>query len=151
MHGGIPKLRRLSLLEYLLGVHMGIPKLERSTLQDLPSSSSIAHLKIPFIHNSLQSREVSALLKLFSSTTNKYFQEGLLFLLPSQNFLQRKSKLKDCKTVKRKTGTEAEKNRTVERKEFFSMHFCNSNQKTLNRRLKGNCMEHTVKKFRSKR
>ena len=28
-HGGIPKLRRLSLLEYLLGVHLGIPKLER--------------------------------------------------------------------------------------------------------------------------
>ena len=50
---GIPKLRRLSLLEYLLGVHMGIPKLERLTLQDLLSSSSIAHLKTPFIHNSL--------------------------------------------------------------------------------------------------
>ena len=49
---GHPKLRRLSLLEYLLGVHMGIPKLERLTLQDLLSSPSIAHLKTPFIHNS---------------------------------------------------------------------------------------------------
>jgi len=39
--------------------------------------------------------------------------------LPAQKFLQRKSKLKDCKTVKRKTGTEAEKNRTTERKEFL--------------------------------
>src|SRR3954467_14152971 len=79
VHGGIPKLRRFSLLEYLLGVHMGIPKLERLTLRDLLSSSSITHLKTPFI----------------------------------------KSKLKDCKTVKRKTGAEAEKNRTAERKEFF--------------------------------
>ena len=53
MHGGIPKLRRLRLLEYLLGLHGGIPKLERLTLQDLLSSSSIAHLKTPFIDNSL--------------------------------------------------------------------------------------------------
>ena len=52
MRGGIPKLRRLSLLEYLLGVHGGIPKLERLTLQDLLSSPSVAHLKTPFIHNS---------------------------------------------------------------------------------------------------
>jgi hypothetical protein len=52
MHGGIPKLRCLSLLEYLLGMHGGIPKLERLTLLDLLSSSSIAHLKTPFIHNS---------------------------------------------------------------------------------------------------
>src|ERR1041385_3844152 len=52
MHGGIPKLRRLSLLEYLLGMHGGIPKLERLTLLDVLSSSSIAHLKTPFIHNS---------------------------------------------------------------------------------------------------
>ena len=51
--GGIPKLRRLSLLEYLLGVQLGIPKLERLTLLDLLSSPSIAHLKTPFIHNSL--------------------------------------------------------------------------------------------------
>ena len=50
---GIPKLRRLSLLEHLLGVHMGIPNLERLTLQDLLSSSFIAHLKTRFIHNSL--------------------------------------------------------------------------------------------------
>ena len=49
---GIPKLRRLSLLEYLLGMHGGIPKLERLTLLDILSSSSIAHLKTPFIHNS---------------------------------------------------------------------------------------------------
>ena len=35
MHGGIPKLRRLSLLEYFLGVHGGIPKLERLTLLNL--------------------------------------------------------------------------------------------------------------------
>ena len=52
MHGGIPKLRSLNLLEYLLGVHMGIPKLERLTLQDLLSSLYIAHLKTPFIPNS---------------------------------------------------------------------------------------------------
>src|SRR3954464_15280866 len=52
MHGGIPKLRRLSLLEYLLGMHGGIPKLERLTLPNLLSSSSIAHLKTPFIHMS---------------------------------------------------------------------------------------------------
>src|SRR4051794_5625767 len=45
MHGGIPKLRCLSLLEYLSGVHMGIPKLERLTLEDVLSPSSIAHLK----------------------------------------------------------------------------------------------------------
>ena len=36
--GGIPKLRSLSLLEYLLGVHLGIPKLEHLTLLDLLSS-----------------------------------------------------------------------------------------------------------------
>ena len=48
---GIPKLRRLSLLEYFLGVHGGIPKLECLTLLDL-SSSSIAYLKTPFIRNS---------------------------------------------------------------------------------------------------
>ena len=35
MHGGIPKLRCLNLLEYLLGVHGGIPKLERLTLLNL--------------------------------------------------------------------------------------------------------------------
>ena len=64
-------------------------------------------------------REVSALLKKNSSTANKDFQEGLLFLLPAQKFLQRKSKLKDCKTAKRKTGAEAEKNRTIEKGEFF--------------------------------
>src|SRR3954465_6372694 len=39
-------------LEYLLGVHGGIPKLERLTLLDLLSSPSFAHLKTPFIHNS---------------------------------------------------------------------------------------------------
>ena len=50
---GIPNLGRLSILEYLLGLHMGIPKLERLTLLDLISSSSITHLKTPFIHNSL--------------------------------------------------------------------------------------------------
>ena len=33
--------------------------------------------------------------------------------------MQRKSKLKDCKTAKRKTGAEAEKNRTPEKEEFF--------------------------------
>ena len=49
---GIPKLRRLSILEYFLGVHGGIPKLERLTLLDLLSSSSIAYLKTPFIRNS---------------------------------------------------------------------------------------------------
>jgi hypothetical protein len=52
MHGGIPKLRRLSLLGYFLGVHGGIPKLELLTLPDLLSSSSFAYLKTPFIHNS---------------------------------------------------------------------------------------------------
>jgi len=39
--------------------------------------------------------------------------------LPAQKSLQRKSKLKDCKTAKRKTGAEAEKNRTAEKGEFF--------------------------------
>ena len=43
----------------------------------------------------------------------------MLFLLPSQKILQIKIKLKDFKTAKIKTGTEAEKNRTAERKEFF--------------------------------
>ena len=42
-----------------------------------------------------------------------------MFILNAQKFFQRKSKLKDCKTAKRKTGAEAEKNRTAERKEFF--------------------------------
>ena len=51
--GGIPKLRSLSLLEYLLGVHLGIPKLERFTLMYLLSSPSIAHLKTLFIQDSL--------------------------------------------------------------------------------------------------
>ena len=120
MHWGIPKLRRLSLLEYLLGLHGGIPNLERLTLQDLLSSPSIAHLKTPFIHNSsLKDQEVSTVLKKITSTGNKDFQEGILFLLIYQKFLQRKSKLKICKTAKIKTGAEAEKKRTVERKEFF--------------------------------
>ena len=35
--------------------------------------------------------------------------------------MQRKSKLKDCKTAKRKTGAEAEKNRTAEKEEFFEV------------------------------
>ena len=35
-----------------LGVHGGIPKLERLILSDLLLSSSFAHLKTPFIHNS---------------------------------------------------------------------------------------------------
>jgi hypothetical protein len=39
--------------------------------------------------------------------------------LPAQKSLQRKSKLKVRKTTKGKTGAEAEKNRTAERKEFF--------------------------------
>ena len=46
-------------------------------------------------------------------------QEELLFLFPTQKSLQTKSKLKYCKTAKRKTRAEAEKNRTAERKEFF--------------------------------
>src|ERR1041385_2939271 len=58
MHGGIPKLRRLSILEYLLGIHGGIPKLERLTLPDLLSSSSIAHLETPFIHDEDQPRRI---------------------------------------------------------------------------------------------
>ena len=33
--------------------------------------------------------------------------------------MQQKSKLKNCKTAKRKTGAEAEKNRTAEKEEFF--------------------------------
>ena len=33
--------------------------------------------------------------------------------------MQQKSKLKNCETEKRKTGAEAEKNRTVEKGEFF--------------------------------
>ena len=45
--------------------------------------------------------------------------ERLLFLLPAQKIFQRKSKLKDCKTAKRKTGAEAEENRTTEKREFF--------------------------------
>ena len=49
---GIRKHRRLSLLEYFLGVHGGIPKLERLTLLDLLSSSYITYLKTPFIRNS---------------------------------------------------------------------------------------------------
>src|SRR3954462_3533808 len=69
-----------------------------------------------------------------------------MFLLPAQKCLQRKSKLKDCKTAKRKTGAEAEKNRTTERKEFFRGTSATQIKKTLNRRLKYNCMEHTVKK-----
>ena len=64
-------------------------------------------------------REVSTLLKELSSIANKYFQEDLLFILSSQKSLQRKIKLKDCKTAKRKTGAEAEKNRTTEKGEFF--------------------------------
>ena len=55
----------------------------------------------------------------FFSTANKDFQEELLFLLPSQKSFQRISKLKDCKTAKRKTWAEAEKNRTAEKGEFF--------------------------------
>ena len=46
-------------------------------------------------------------------------QEGLLFLLPAQKILQRKSKLKDYKTANRKTGAEAEKNKTAEKGEIF--------------------------------
>ena len=42
-----------------------------------------------------------------------------MFLLPAQKRLQRKSKLKNCKTAKRKTGAEAEKNKTAEKGEFF--------------------------------
>ena len=61
---GIPKLIRLSLLEYLMGVHMGIPKLERLTLQDLLSSSFITHLKLPsYITHCRLIREVSAIRK----------------------------------------------------------------------------------------
>ena len=33
--------------------------------------------------------------------------------------MQIKSKLKICKTAKRKTGADAEKNRTAEKEEFF--------------------------------
>ena len=33
--------------------------------------------------------------------------------------MQQKRKLKNCKTTKRKTGAEAEKNRTEEKGEFF--------------------------------
>ena len=42
-----------------------------------------------------------------------------MFLLPAQKGLQRKSKLKDCKTAEQKTGAEAEKNRTIEKGVFF--------------------------------
>src|SRR3954469_3399919 len=41
------------------------------------------------------------------------------FSLAFPKSLQRKSKLKDCKTAKRKTGAEGEKNRTTEKGEFF--------------------------------
>ena len=64
-------------------------------------------------------REVSTLIKWFSSTENKDFQEELLFLLPAQKDLQQKSKLKKCKTAKWKTGAEAEKNRTAYKGELF--------------------------------
>ena len=71
--------------------------------------------------------------------------------MPAQKSLQRKSKLKDCKTAKRKTGAEAEKNRTVEKGEFFRGTSATQIKKTLNRRLKGNCMEHAVKTIQIKK
>ena len=48
-----------------------------------------------------------------------------MFLLPAQTSLQIKSKLKDCKTAKRKTGAEAEKNRTADKGKFFLGTFAN--------------------------
>ena len=102
---GHPQAQTPESLEYLLVVHMGIPKLERLTLLNLLSSPSIAHLKTPIIHNSLQADQRGQYpLKYFFSTTNKDFQEELLFLLPEQKILQRKN------------GAEAKKNRTTERK-----------------------------------
>ena len=71
--------------------------------------------------------------------------------MPAQKSLQRKSKLKDCKTAKRKTGAEAEKNRTTEKGEFFRGTSATHIKKTLNKRLKGNCMEHAVKKIQIKK
>src|SRR3954465_10637055 len=81
MHGGIPKLRSLSLLGYFLGVHGGIPKLERLTLPNLLSSSSFAYLKTSFIRNSSNLiRVVSTHDNYFFSTGNKDILEDLLFL-----------------------------------------------------------------------
>src|SRR4051812_36745732 len=113
MHGGIPKLRCLSLLEYFLGMHGGIPKLERLTLLNLLSSSSLAHLKTPsyITHHNLIS-EVSTHNKIiFSLLENKDILVDLLFLKISKKFLLRKSKLKGCKTKKRQNMTESVKNR----------------------------------------
>src|ERR1041385_6384757 len=91
MHGGIPKLRRLSLLEYLMGMHGGIPKLERLTLLDLLSSSSIAHLKTPFIHTHHKLiREVSTLNKIFFPTGYKDILEEILFLNSDKKFFAKK-------------------------------------------------------------
>ena len=46
--------------------------------------------------------------------------EELLFLKIAKRFLQRKSKLKVCKSKERQNVAESVKNRTEDRKEFFS-------------------------------
>ena len=58
-------------------------------------------------------------IKQFASTGNKYFLEGLLFLKTAKKFLQRKSKLKVCKSEERQNVAESVKNRTTGSKEFF--------------------------------
>ena len=85
--GGIPKLRRLSLLEYFLGMHGGIPKLERLTLLNLLSSSSLAHLLLPsyITHHNLIS-EVS--------THNK-----IIFIYCKYGYSSRDTVSQDCQKV----------------------------------------------------
>ena len=127
--GCIPKLRRLSLLEYLLGVHLGIPKLERLTLLYLLSSPSIAHLK----------------------TLIKISRKSYSFSCLPKKVCKSKASLRIANLRNKKPGQKLRKTIQQRKGNFFSRYFFNSNQKTLNRCLKSNCMEHALKKNQIKK
>src|ERR1041385_2498355 len=77
-------------------------------------------LKLPsYITHHKLIREVSTLNKIIFPTGYKDILEELLFLKSAKKFLQRKSKLKVCKSGARQNVAESMKNRTTGSTEFF--------------------------------
>ena len=116
MHRGIPKLRHLSLLEYFLGVPRASPSLSSW-------HSWIFFHHLPSHTWKLPSYETHHKLIRVVSANNKLIPLGLCWKQrfsivdtvsqDCQNFLQRKSLRKNCKTEEAQNRAESGKNRTA--------------------------------------